>query len=56
MLDEPTAALDEKTADKLLFNIKEFCRQEHITAVCVCHNDELIQRFSDFTIQLRAKS
>lgn len=56
LLDEPTAALDEKTADKLLFNIKEFCMQEHITAVCVCHNDELIQRFSDFTIQLGAKS
>lgn len=56
LLDEPTAALDEKTAVALLTNIKEFCKEEQITAVCVCHNEELIQRFSDFTIVLGAES
>lgn len=56
LLDEPTAALDEKTSIKLLFNIKEFCKEENITVICVCHNDKLIQKFSDFTIQLGAKS
>ncbi|WP_082754287.1 ABC transporter ATP-binding protein [Anaerotignum propionicum] len=52
LLDEPTAALDKKTSFELLSNIKEFCKQENITVVCICHNDELIQRFSDFTIRL----
>ena len=52
LLDEPTAALDEETSVRLLHNIKAFCRQEHITSVCVCHNDELIEKFSDYTIRL----
>lgn len=54
LLDEPTAALDEKTSVELISNIKGFCRQEHITVICVCHNAELIQKFSDFTIYLGA--
>ena len=54
LLDEPTAALDEKTSVELLSSIKHFCRQEHIAVICVCHNENLIQQFSDVTIRLGA--
>ncbi len=52
LLDEPTAALDEKTSIQLLHNIKSFCKEEDITTVCVCHNDTLVEMFSDNTIRL----
>lgn len=56
LLDEPTAALDEKTSVTLLGNMKEFCGQEHITVICVCHNEGLIQQFADTIIRLGAKA
>lgn len=52
LLDEPTAALDEKTSVSLLTNIKAYCKQWQISVVCVCHNDDLIEKFSDATIRL----
>lgn len=52
LLDEPTAALDAKTSVLLLSNIKEFCKKNSISVLCVCHNDALIERFSDETIRL----
>lgn len=56
LLDEPTSAMDEKTSFELLYNIKQFCKQKHITVVCVCHNNDLIQTYSDLTIRLGAES
>lgn len=55
LLDEPTAALDEKTAFSLFSSLKQFCSQHQITAVCVCHSNALIDAFSDATIRLEAK-
>ncbi|MFV0515835.1 MAG: ATP-binding cassette domain-containing protein [Aminipila sp.] len=55
LLDEPTAALDENTSSALLSSIKEYCKLEHITVICVCHNESLIEKFSDVTIRLGAK-
>lgn len=52
LLDEPTAALDINTARSLLSNIKYFCSERYITVVVVCHNDELVKEFSDYTIRL----
>lgn len=52
LLDEPTSALDSKTSTKLMSNIKEFCRENKITVVCICHSHELIEKFSDFTIEI----
>ncbi len=52
LLDEPTAALDEKTSVSLLGSLKEFCKENQITVLCVCHNDALIERFSEETIRL----
>lgn len=56
LLDEPTAALDEKTSFQLLANIKEFCVKEQITVICVCHNDQVVEKYSDFTIRMGAES
>lgn len=52
LLDEPTAALDEKTSLALLTNIKNYCKQENITPICVCHNENLIHQFADSIIRL----
>ncbi len=52
LLDEPTSALDEKTSVAMLSSIKQYCKQEHITSLCVCHNELLVNQFSDKTIRL----
>ena len=52
LLDEPTAALDERTSNQFFSNLKSFCREQRITVVCVCHNNELVNRFADTVILL----
>lgn len=52
LLDEPTAALDEKTSNELFKSLKEYCRQRNITVVCVCHNLELAEKYGDCIIRL----
>ncbi len=52
LLDEPTAALDEKTSIQLLSNIKKYCKKNNITIVCVCHSNSLVQKFSDNIIDM----
>ena len=52
LLDEQTAALDEQTSETLLHNLKQFCSQNNISVVCVCHNGELVRRFADQEIRL----
>jgi putative ABC transport system ATP-binding protein len=56
LLDEPTAALDEKTSEELLRGIKDLITRRGMTAVCVCHNEELVAKFADDTIHLGADS
>ena len=52
LLDEPTAALDEKTARALLGNLKAFCRERGMTVICVCHSSSLVEEFADEEIRL----
>lgn len=52
LLDEPTAALDEKTSIALLTQIKTFSKENDMTVICVCHNASLVEMFSDVTIKL----
>lgn len=52
MLDEPTAALDKQTSFELFENIKAFCKKQKITAICVCHNDEMVKSFAEHIIHL----
>lgn len=51
MLDEPTSALDSATANRLLTQIKEFCKNE-ITLIVICHSKELVDAYADELIVL----
>ncbi|MBS9784540.1 MAG: ATP-binding cassette domain-containing protein [Oceanivirga sp.] len=48
LLDEPITGLDEKTAIKLLGNIKKL----GFTIICVSHNKEIIEKFATRSIKL----
>ncbi len=52
LLDEPTAALDFETSKKVFSNIKDFCKQNDITSVVVCHSETLTELYADFVIHL----
>jgi putative ABC transport system ATP-binding protein len=52
MLDEPTSALDEKTADRFFSQLKEFCAQQGITLLVICHNSALARKHGDHFITL----
>jgi putative ABC transport system ATP-binding protein len=54
LLDEPTAALDDLTANTVIANIKAFCRQSGITLIIVSHNKALAEMYADCTIILEA--
>lgn len=50
LLDEPTAALDEATAQQVLSNLKDYCSAQGLTALCVCHSPKLVELFADQVI------
>ena len=56
LLDEPTAALDEKTSHDLMQNLKTFCAKKNLTVICVSHNQTLVEDFADNIIKLGEKS
>jgi putative ABC transport system ATP-binding protein len=56
MLDEPTSALDEATSDRLFTQLKEFCKNNHITLITVCHNQNLTDTFADCIITLEKRA
>lgn len=53
MLDEPTAALDEKTAHQLFHNLTAFCKEHQMTMLAITHDPQLAERFSDKQILLK---
>ena len=56
MLDEPTSALDENTSDRLFSQLKEFCHNNQITLIAVCHNQNLTDTFADHIITLEKRA
>lgn len=52
MLDEPTAALDEKTARRFFGQVKAYCAYEQITLAVICHSPLLIEEFADNILTL----
>lgn len=52
LLDEPTAALDEATAHQVLGHLKAYCKQQGLTALCVCHSPKLVETYADQVIVL----
>ncbi len=52
LLDEPTSALDKETSINLFKNIKNFCKNNFISCISVCHSEELVEMFADEIIRL----
>lgn len=52
MLDEPTASLDLKMRNKVMYGILEYCKENKITAIVVSHDEELISLFASDIIKL----
>jgi len=53
LLDEPSSALDEKTAEAVLGNIKTHCNKKNITLIVVSHDKGLGALYADDIIVLR---
>lgn len=51
LLDEPTAALDISTSNELMKSLKNYFKENNITSVCVSHNDEIVYKYSEITIE-----
>jgi putative ABC transport system ATP-binding protein len=52
LLDEPSSALDEATAEAVIEMIAEYARSENKTLVMVTHSTAIAQRFSDEIIKV----
>ncbi len=52
MLDEPTAALDEKNSWQVIGNVIAFCKTQGITLVVVSHDRAVARQFSEKTVEL----
>ncbi|MCL2563793.1 MAG: ATP-binding cassette domain-containing protein [Oscillospiraceae bacterium] len=52
LLDEPSSALDEKTAETLIGNVKAYCASERISLVIVSHDKGLAAMYADDIIIL----
>jgi len=52
MMDEPTAALDKKTAKLLLSQVKDYCKQHGMTLVAISHDITLVGEVADTVISL----
>jgi putative ABC transport system ATP-binding protein len=52
LLDEPSSALDETTAEAVIEMIAEYARSENKTLVMVTHSKAIAQRFSDEIIEV----
>ena len=52
MLDEPTSALDSVTAQRLMANLTQLCREWETTLVVVSHDKTLAAQYGDAVIVL----
>lgn len=52
LLDEPTASFDKDLAVRVLTAICTYVKEQAMTLVCVCHDPELVQRFSEAEIAI----
>ena len=53
MLDEPTAALDEKNTQQVIGNVIDFCKANGMTLLIVSHDLAVAREFSESTIELQ---
>ncbi|MDD3570355.1 MAG: ATP-binding cassette domain-containing protein [Lachnospiraceae bacterium] len=55
MLDEPTSALDGHTANELIKNLKNYCKENSITLIVVCHDKNLVELYADEVTNLNSE-
>lgn len=55
MLDEPTSALDSTTSNRFFIQLKDFCKDNNITIIVVCHDENLVNSYADVVITLEKK-
>lgn len=56
MLDEPSAALDKKTANQFFSQIKDFCSKNNITSIVVSHDKDLVEKYADYVVMLEKRT
>lgn len=52
LLDEPTSALDSSTADCVMVNITQYCKENHITLLIVSHDTVLGEQYAEQIIRI----
>jgi putative ABC transport system ATP-binding protein len=52
LLDEPTAALDDRTTEQVISQIQQWVRERNLIAVMVCHDLSLVERYADRRLEL----
>ena len=52
MLDEPSSALDQRTAYELFTNLKNYSKKQGMTVIVISHDEGLQETFSDHTISI----
>lgn len=56
MMDEPTAALDKKTARLLLSQVKSYCKEHAVTLVIISHDSTLVGEYADTVVSLTGEA
>jgi len=49
LADEPTGNLDPKTGESIIHLLKEVCRENGTTLLCVTHQPQVMASFKDVT-------
>lgn len=52
LLDEPTAALDEATAEEVMTQIRRWVVERELISIMVCHDSSLVQKYGDRVLDL----
>jgi phosphonate transport system ATP-binding protein len=52
LADEPTSNLDADLSEKVLGNFRELCDTKGLSAVCVLHDDNLVEKFADVELRI----
>lgn len=56
LLDEPTAALDDETANRFFQQVKAFAAEKGMTLLVICHNQGLVAQYADRCIHLEGRT